>query len=90
MLRKGRLAANECWSPSIPDGLTVFNFPAAHWQRLRTSNLLERLSRELKRRTRVVRILPNRESCERLVTTILMEKSEKWEKGRIYLNFDSD
>jgi transposase-like protein len=75
---------------NIPDGLTVFNFPAAHRQRLRTSNLLERLSQELKRRTRVVRIFPNRESCEHLMTAILMEKSEDWEMGRIYLNFDSD
>jgi transposase-like protein len=80
----------EWMETNIPDGLTVFNFPAAHRPRLRTSNLLERVSQELKRRTRVVRIFPNRESCERLVTAILMEKSEDWETGRIYLNFDSD
>lgn len=75
---------------NIPDGLTVSNFPAVHRQRPRTSNLLERLSQELKRRTRVVRIFPNRESRERLMTAILLEKSEEWETGRIYLNFDSD
>jgi transposase-like protein len=75
---------------NTPDGLAVFSFPATHRPRLRTSNLLERVSQEVKRRTRVVRIFPNRESCERLVTAILMELSEDWETGRIYLNFDGD
>ncbi|HET60113.1 MAG TPA: IS256 family transposase, partial [Chloroflexi bacterium] len=55
----------------------------------RTSNLLERLSQEVKRRTRVIRIFPNEASCLRLVSAILMEVSEEWETGRLYLNFNS-
>jgi len=74
---------------AIPEGLTVFDFPEAHWRRIRTSNMLERVSQEVKRRTRVARIFPNSLSCLRLVTAILMEISEDWETGRIYLNFNS-
>ena len=73
---------------SIPEGLTVFAFPAAHRRRIRTSNMLERLSQEIRRRTRVVRIFPNEASCERLVTAILMETSENWQTGKIYLSIE--
>ena len=75
---------------SIPEGLTVFDFPESHRRRIRTSNMLERVSQELKRRTRVVRIFPNQASCLRLVSAILMEISEDWETGSIYFNFNSD
>ena len=75
---------------AIPEGLTVFGFPESHRRRIRTSNMLERVSQEVKRRTRVVRLFPNQSSCLRLVSAILMEISENWETGRIYLNIDSD
>ena len=75
---------------SIPEGLTVFDFSEGHRRRIRTSNLLERVSQEVKRRTRVVRIFPNQASCLRLVSAVLMEISEDWETGRVYLSFDSD
>ena len=75
---------------AIPEGLTVFDYPESHRRRIRTSNMLERVSQEIKRRTRVVRIFPNQSSCLRLVSAILMEISENWETGRIYLNIDSD
>jgi transposase-like protein len=75
---------------TIPEGLTVFDFPEAHRRRIRTSNMLERVNQEIKRRTRVVRIIPNSSSCLRLVSAILMEISEDWETGRIYLNIGSD
>ncbi len=74
---------------NIPQGLTVFEFPPEHQRRLRTSNGVERLNREIRRRTRVVTIFPNEASCLRLVSAILMETSEDWETGRIYLSFDS-
>jgi transposase-like protein len=73
---------------NIPDGLSFFEFPQEHWRRIRTTNGLERVSQEIKRRTRVVRIFPNEASCLRLVTAVLMEISEDWETGRIYLNLD--
>jgi len=75
---------------AIPEGLTVFEFPETHRRRIRTSNMLERLSQEIKRRTRVVRVFPNPESCLRLVSAMLMETSEEWETGRIYLDVGSD
>ena len=74
---------------AIPEGLTVFDFPETHRRRIRTSNMLERVNQEIKRRTRVVRIFPNPSSCLRLVSAILMEISEDWETGKIYLNIGS-
>jgi putative transposase len=75
---------------NIPEGLTVFSFDKQHWRRIRTSNMLERTSQEIKRRTRVVRIFPNPASCLRLISAVLMEISEDWETGRIYLNMAPD
>ena len=66
--------------------LSCLAFPAAHQVRIRTTNGMERLSQELKRRTRVVRIFPNRESCLRLVTALAMEHSDEWISGRRYLD----
>ena len=72
---------------AIPEGLTVFAFPERHRRVLRTTNGVERLNREIKRRTRVVAIFPNEASCLRLVSAILMEISEDWETGKTYLNW---
>jgi putative transposase len=74
---------------NLPEGFTVFGFPKLHQKRLRTSNYMERLSQEIKRRTRIVRVFPNEQSCLRLITAILMETNEEWEYGRIYLNLES-
>jgi transposase-like protein len=73
---------------NIPEGLTVFSFPASHRRRLRTANGLERLSREIKRRTRVVSIFPNEAACLRLISAILMEIHEEWQTDRIYLTVE--
>ncbi len=70
---------------AIPEGLTVFNLPAAHRVRLRTVNALERLNQEIRRRTRVVGVFPNEASCLRLVTALAMETSDEWEAGKVYL-----
>ena len=86
--RAARLAA---WmEENIPEGLTVFSFPAAHQRRLRTSNGLERLTREIRRRSRVAALFPNEASCLRLMTAVLMEISEEWQTGRVYLRLDTD
>jgi putative transposase len=74
---------------NIPEGFTVFSFPRDHQRRLRTSNFLERLSQEIKRRTRVVRVFPNELSCLRLISAILMEIGEEWEYGRLYLEMEN-
>ena len=73
---------------NIAEGLTVFDFPEHHRKKIRTTNSLERINREIKRRTRVATLFPNEASCERLVSAILMEISEEWETGRAYLKMD--
>ena len=84
--RSARLA--NWLEQNVPDGLTIFSFPSSHRRRIRTVNMLERVSQEVKRRTRVVRIFPNEEACLRLISAILMEISEDWQTGRIYLSFE--
>lgn len=70
---------------NVPEGLTVFAFPAEHRRRLRTNNALERLNRELKRRTRVASIFPNEASLLRLATAVLMETDDEWQTEKRYL-----
>ncbi len=72
---------------NVPEGLTVFSFPEAHRRLLRTTNGLERVNQEVRRRTRVCRHFPNEASCLRLVSAVLMEISDEWETGRAYLTF---
>ena len=60
-----------------------------HQRRLRTSNPLERVNKELKRRTRVTGLFPNEASLLRLVSAILAEVSDEWETGKIYLNMEN-
>lgn len=73
---------------NIPEGLTVFSFPTAHQRRIRTTNCLERLNREIRRRTRVVSIFPNEKAALRLISAILLEISDEWEGGKLYLTFE--
>ncbi len=75
---------------NIPEGLTVFGLPASHRRRLRTTNMLERLNKEIKRRTRVATLFPNEPSLLRLVSAVLIETSEDWETGKIYLSPEAE
>jgi putative transposase len=82
-----RLAA---WmEENLPQGFTAFALPAAHQRRLRTSNALERVNQELRRRTRVASLFPNEASLLRLVTALLAETSAEWETGKVYLNMQN-
>lgn len=72
----------------IEECLACLAFPESHRRRIRTTNGLERFNQEIKRRTRVVRIFPNRESCLRLVTALAVEQSEEWVTGRRYLDME--
>lgn len=74
---------------NIPEGLAVFAFPPAHRKRLRTTNGLERLNKEIKRRTRVATLFPNEASLLRLASAVLSEISDEWETGKIYLNMQA-
>ena len=74
---------------NVPEALTVLSLPAAHRRKLRTTNMLERINKEIKRRTRVATLFPNEASALRLVTAVLMEISEEWETNRNYLNMET-
>jgi len=70
----------------IEECLACLSFPESHRRRIRTTNGFERHNQEIKRRTRVVRIFPNREACLRLVTALAVEQFEEWVTGRRYLD----
>ena len=70
----------------LEECLSCLAFPESHRRRIRTTNSLERLNQEIKRRSRVVRIFPNREACLRLVSALAIEQSEEWLTGRRYLD----
>jgi len=74
---------------NLPQGLAVFALPTAHQRRMRTSNALERVNQELRRRTRVAGLFPNEASLLRLVTALLAETSQEWETGKVYLNMEN-
>lgn len=70
----------------VEECLACLAFPESHRRRIRTTNGLERLNQEIKRRTRVVRIFPNTEACLRMITALAVEFSEEWVTGRRYLD----
>jgi putative transposase len=70
---------------NIEEGLTIYNFPSTYRKRLRTVNGVERANREIKRRTRVAVLFPNRESALRLALGVLIEIHEEWVTGKKYL-----
>lgn len=70
----------------IEETTAVLSFPGPHRKRIRTTNALERLNQEIRRRTRVARIFPNEASALRLIASLAIEQSEEWETGRQYLD----
>ena len=71
------------------DILAYLHFPEPHWRQIRCTNLLERLNREIRRRTDVVGIFPNREAVLRLVGAVLIEQNEEWTIGKRYMSLES-
>ena len=74
---------------NVPEALTVLNYPPPHRRKLRTTNGLERLNQEIKRRTRVATLFPNEASLLRLVSAVLSEISDEWETQRTYLTMET-
>jgi len=71
---------------NIGETLTFYRLPRQHHKQMKSTNMLERLNAEIKRRTRVVRIFPNAESCLRLVRALCVETHEAWLEDNRYLN----
>ncbi len=79
----GRLV--EWVEDHVEETLTVYRLPREHRLRMKSTNMLERYNEELRRRTRVVRIFPNAESCLRLILALAAETHERWLTGQRYL-----
>jgi transposase-like protein len=100
-LRRGEEAAAK-WAKSCPavaamiregleDCLAVLAFPEHHRRKLASTNLLENLMKRLKKRTKVEGIFPNRQSCERLIGSQLLEVHEDWEANpKAHFNMEAD
>lgn len=73
---------------NIEETLTYYRLPLAHHKHLKSTNMLERLNQEIKRRTHVVRIFPNAESCLRLVRALAVEMHETWLEATRYLTME--
>jgi putative transposase len=65
-------------------------FPKEHWRRIRTTNILERVNKEMKRRSKVAGAFPNDESLMRLAVSILIDINEEWITGRRYLSMECE
>ena len=82
--------ANPQWvkwlENNIAEGFTVYRFARSTHKKIRTVNGLERVNKEIRRRTRVVGIFPNEDSVLRLTSAVLAEIHEEWLTGRQYLN----
>lgn len=76
----------EWLEENAEESMTYFAFNEGLWRRIRTSNCIERLNKEIKKRTKVVGVFPNPESCERLIGAILLEQHEDWINDKAYLN----
>lgn len=81
-------AALEVLEEGLEDAIAVLVLPAKYRRRLRTTNMLERLNEELRRRERVIRIFPNEASALRMIGALLVEQHEQWISGKRYFNMD--
>ena len=89
MLRNKFPKAAQCAEEAEEDGMAYLSFPQTHWKQVHSTNPLERLNKEIRRRTDVVGIFPNDASLLRLVAMLLVEQQEEWSVGRRYLSLKS-
>ena len=87
VLRKG---LKTVLTNRFTSNFTFLKLPRAHHRSLKSTNVLERLNEEIKRRTRVVRIFPNPESCLRLIRALCSEVHDHWISGKRYLDMTGE
>ena len=83
------LSAVQCLEEGLEDSLAFYAFPMLDARKISSSNMIERLNREIRRHTSVIGIFPNESSYVRLVTTYLMEYAEDWSVSRAYMSHES-
>ena len=81
--------AVQCLEDGLEDSLVFYAFPMLAARKISSSNMIERLNREIRRRTSVVGIFPNESSYVCLVITYLMEYAEDWSVSRVYISHES-
>ena len=81
--------AVQCFEDGLEDSLAFYAFPMLDARKISSSNMIERLNREIRRRTSVIGIFPNESSYVRLVTAYLMEYAEDWSVSRAYISHAS-
>ena len=85
----GKYARLCTWvEENIEETLTYYRLPLSHHKHMKSTNMLERLNQEIKRRTHVVRIFPSPPSCLRLVRALAVETHEEWLESPRYLNME--
>jgi putative transposase len=85
----GKYAKLCAWvEDNIDETPTYYRLPLAHPKHMKSTDMLERLNQEIKRRTHVVRIFPDRESCLRLVRALAVEAHENWLEAIRYLTME--
>jgi len=81
--------AMQILEDGLGDTLTFMAFPSAHWSRISSTNQIERINKEIRRRTRVIGVFPNVASALRLISMILLEQTEDWHTDKRYMSEES-
>ncbi len=87
--QKSSPAAIKCLKDGLEDSLTFYAFPEVDHRKISSTNMLERLNREIRRRTRVVTIFPNIDAYLRLMTTFILDYTECWKTGKAYIQMEA-